>query len=193
MQWKQYYQDRPLSLDSFIGDIWEHRPFLGEIVASAEKHKPILEVGSGSGALCSFLSHLGFQAISIDNEPAVLEIANRNSKSVNAKVTFRRGDAFGLPFPDDSYNVCFSQGFFEHFSNSSIVKLLKEQLRVSGVVLFSVPSFWYPVQDFGNERLMKRDQWLKALKKFKVTKSAYYVGTKGLKSRPSQIFFKIMR
>ncbi|MFQ5761990.1 MAG: class I SAM-dependent methyltransferase [Candidatus Bathyarchaeia archaeon] len=193
MEWRQYYEERRLSLDRYIGNIFDHRPFLTEIVTYAQKEKAMLEVGSGSGALSIFLSHLGFEIISIDNDPAVLDMANRNNKSLNGNVTFMEGNAFNVPFPDDRFDICFSQGFFEHFSDEKMRKLLKEQLRVSRVVIFSVPSFWYPRQDFGNERLIKKSDWLKILYEFKVAKTIYYIGKKGLKTRPSQIFFKVVK
>jgi ubiquinone/menaquinone biosynthesis C-methylase UbiE len=108
-------------------------------------------------------------------------------------VTFKKADAFNLPFDDDSFDVCFSQGFFEHFADDDIRKLLWEQLRVSRKVLFSVPSFWYPRQDFGDERLMKKEDWLRILSEFKVEKASYYSGRKGSEENPSQIYFKVIK
>lgn len=192
MKWNRYYEKRPLSLDRFLGDLFDHKPFLNEVVASAKKEKTMLEVGSGNGALSIFLSHLGFAITSIDNDPGVLDIARRNNKSLNGNVNFRKGDALNLPFPKEKFKVCFSQGFFEHFNDGKICNLLKEQLRVSRNVIFSVPSFWYPRQDFGDERLIKKEDWLTLLRGFTVDKAIYYVG-QGLKTRPSQIFFRVVK
>jgi len=63
MDWQQYYRERPVSLDRFINDIWDHGPFLVEITSAGQKSKEILEVGSGSGALSIFLSHLGYDMV----------------------------------------------------------------------------------------------------------------------------------
>jgi hypothetical protein len=60
-------------------------------------------------------------------------------------------------------------------------------------VLFSVPSFWYPGQDFGDERLMKKEDWLRILSEFKVEKASYYSGRKGSEENPSQIYFKVIK
>jgi ubiquinone/menaquinone biosynthesis C-methylase UbiE len=68
-------------------------------------------------------------------------------------------DAFSLPFPAQSFDVAFTAGFFEHFSDDEIGRLLSEQLRVARRVVFSVPNAAYPSRDFGNERLMSRAQW----------------------------------
>jgi hypothetical protein len=47
----------------------------------------------------------------------------------------------------------------EHFSDEQIGGLVREQLRVSRSVVFSVPSDRYPRQDVGNERLMPPEEW----------------------------------
>ena len=108
-------------------------------------------------------------------------------------MTFKKADAFNLPFDDDSFDVCFSQGFLEHFSDDDIRKLLREQLRVSRKVLFSVPSFWYPRQDFGDERLMKKEDWLRILSEFKLEKASYYGIRKSSEEKPSQVYFKVIK
>ena len=193
MDWKQYYKQRPVSPDRFINDIWDHKPFLVEITSTGRKSKEILEVGSGSGALSVFLSHLGYKVISVDNDEGVLNIAKKNSAYLNGKVTFQKADAYNLPFNNDSFDLCFSQGFFEHFQDEHIRKLLKEQLRVAKVIIFSIPTFWYPKQDFGDERLMKKEECLEILSPFNLEKAVYYAGREGQEAKPSQIYFRVIK
>ena len=193
MNWEKYYRERPVSLERLINDIWEHKSFLVEIISTVQKSKAILEVGSGSGALSVFLSHLGYKIISIDRDEGVLNIARQNSAYLNGKVIFQIADAYNLPFNNDSFDLCFSQGFFEHFDDEGIIKLIQEQLRVAKVIIFSVPTFWYPIQDFGDERLMKKEEWLEILSQFNVEKAVYYTGRKGTETRPSQIYFRIKK
>ncbi|GAI49981.1 unnamed protein product, partial [marine sediment metagenome] len=78
--------------------------------------------------------------------------------------------------------------FFEHFDDANIGKLLREQLRVARMVIFSVPTLWYPRRDFGNERLMEKEDWLRILAGFKVEKAVYYTYAKrpALASRDAQ-------
>lgn len=193
MNWQQYYEERPVSPERFINNIWDHKPFLIEITSSARKNKEILEVGTGSGALSVFLSHLGYKIISIDNDEGVLNIARQNNAYLNGRVSLKKADAYRLPFKGDSFGACFSQGFFEHFNDEDIRELLNEQLRVSKVVIFSVPAFWYFRRDFGDERLMKKEDWLGILSEFNVEKAVYYAGRNGTEANPSQIYFKIKR
>lgn len=190
MDWEQYYKERSLSLERYINNIWAHKPLL---IGVASSGRNILEVATGTGSLSIFLSHLGYNVVSVDNNDGVLKIAQHNNANFRGGVTFKKADAFNLLFDDDTFDVCFSQGFFEHFADDDIRKLLWEQLRVSREVLFSVPSFWYPGQDFGDERLMKKEDWLRILSEFKVEKASYYSGRKGSEENPSQIYFKVIK
>ncbi len=193
MGWGKYFRERSLTLERFMDDTWDHKLFLNEIVSVGHKDKEMLEVGCGNGTHSIFLSRLGYKVISIDNDEEVLNIARQNNASFNGRVTFKKADAYNLPFGDNRFAVCFSQGFFEHFDDHNIKKLLKEQLRVSNVVVFSVPSFYYPDQEFGDERLISREDWLKILSEFAVEKAFYYCCGKGAQAKPSQIYFKLTK
>ena len=193
MGWGKYFRERSLTLERFMDDTWDHKPFLNEIVSVGHKDKEMLEVGCGNGTHSIFLSRLGYKVISIDNDEEVLNIARQNNASFDGRVTFKEADAYNLPFGDNHFAICFSQGFFEHFDDRNIKKLLKEQLRVSNVVVFSVPTFYYPDQEFGDERLISREDWLKILSEFKVDKAVYYCYVKGTQAKPSQIYFELTK
>ena len=171
MDWEQFYKEKPLSLERYINNIWEHKSLLIEVVSNGRN---ILEVATGTGNLSIFLSHFGHNVVSVDNNDGVLKMAQHNCANIKGEVIFKKTDAFNLPFKDDSFDVSFSQGFVEHFADDDIRKLVEEQLRVSRNVLLSVPSFWYPIQDFGDERLMKKEDWMKILSDFKLEKVSYY-------------------
>lgn len=192
MNWEKYYRERSVSLERLINDIWDHKSFLVEITTTGSQNRDILEVGSGSGALSVFLSHVGYKIISIDRDEAVLSIAKQNCAYLDGKVALEIADAYNLPFSNDSFDLGFSQGFFEHFDDEDIRRLLIEQLRVARATVFSVPTFWYPAKDFGNERLMKKEEWLEILSQFNVEKATYYAGRKGTEEKPSQIYFKVI-
>ena len=81
-----------------------------------------------------------------------------------------RGDAHRLPFPDQAFSACFSQGLLEHFADDEVRSMVGEQLRVASVVYASVPSVFYPHVGHrgpglvGNERLLSRAHWLRILR-----------------------------
>ncbi len=88
-------------------------------------------------------------------------VCHAGIKLPNRSCSYAFADAFRLSetFRRDEFEVTFSQRFFEHFSDEDIGKLIREQLTVSPIVIFSVPSKWYGVRDFGNERLMTAGEW----------------------------------
>ncbi len=132
MGWEQYYKERSPSLERYINNIWDHKPLLIEVASGGRN---ILEVATGTGNLSVFLSHLSYNVVSVDNNDGVLKIVQQNIANFKGGVTFKKADAFNLPFDDYSFDVCFSQGFFEHFADDDIRKLLREQLRVSRKVV----------------------------------------------------------
>ena len=119
----------------------------------------VLEVGIGSGAQSALLSHFVKQTVSIDNDDRIMRAALSNLRRYASSVRVLEADAFRLPFKNRSFGVAVSQGLMEHFEDAEISRLLREQLRVSRSVVFSVPSDRYPRQDVGNERLMPPQRW----------------------------------
>jgi ubiquinone/menaquinone biosynthesis C-methylase UbiE len=160
-KWDNFYNKR-ITLKAFLGNYYSYEIF-EEIINT--KPKTILEVGSGTGVMSIFLSHLGYKVTSIDNNKKVLDHAKKNSKKFNGAVKFELGDAFKLKYKEDSFDIIYSQGFFEHFPDLEIKKLLDEQLRVAKkAVIITIPNSNYPIKDFGNERLLPLKYWIKLIK-----------------------------
>lgn len=159
--WAEFY-NKEISLKEFLGNYYSWELF-DQIIKL--KPRKVLEVGSGTGVMSVFLSHLGCEVVSIDNNKKVLELAMRNNRKFNGKVDFRMGDAFDLKFKDKQFDVAYSQGFYEHFNNGDVKRLLNEQLRVAKCVVISVPNKYYPEYDYGNERLMSAKDWVRIFKK----------------------------
>ncbi len=118
-----------------------------------------LEVGTGTATMAALVSFLGIKVTSVDIERPILDQAQITLRRLHSPARLLQADAFNLPFPTRYFDVAFSQGFFEHFQDDEIRALLCEQARVARRVVFSVPNETYGVQDFGNERLMPREQW----------------------------------
>lgn len=171
MNWNKYYQ-APLSLEGLLGNLHGQKEFLVAI-ANLPATK-LLEVGTGSGGMSIFFSWLGRDVTAIDIDPDVIAKAKTEAGRFNGHVSFEVADAFKLPYPDQSFDVVFHQGLFEHFSDDEIHQMINEQLRVARQVVFSVPNQYYPTKDYGNERLMSRAQWEAILAPYKIIRSEYY-------------------
>ena len=173
LHWHDYYETVGVSswLDFAASIIYNERYFLQII-----KTKPysVLEVGTGRGLHAIALSHIVPEVLGIDLDENLVKKAPILNAKFRGSAVFSKMDAFHLGFGQNSFAVCCSQGFFEHFQDSEIVALLDEQLRVAHQVIFSVPSYYYPKKNFGTERLMKLEDWLKIMRKYLV--DVFYYG-----------------
>ena len=127
--------------------IWQLRP------------KRVLEVGTGTGSHSIFLSYFLPQVLSIDLSRPLIERCLQHNRRLRGRAHFSAMDGFRLAFPDGAFDVAFSQGLLEHFEGEEIARLLDEQTRVAQYVVFSVPNRSYGVRDFGDERLLSREEW----------------------------------
>jgi ubiquinone/menaquinone biosynthesis C-methylase UbiE len=173
LHWHDYYETVGVSswLDFAASIIYNERYFLQII-----KTKPysVLEVGTGRGLHAIALSHIVPKVVGIDADECLVEKAPVLNEKFKGRAVFARMDAFHLGFGKNSFSVCCSQGFFEHFEDSEITDLLDEQLRVAPQVIFSVPSYYYTQKNFGNERLIKLEEWLRIMGRYVV--EAFYYG-----------------
>jgi hypothetical protein len=152
-----HFRVETISWPTFLKRNLIHTSLLAAVKERADRG--VLEVGVGSGAQSAALSRSVDRVVSIDNNQRILTAARPNLERFGHGVALIAADAFGLPFPNDTFGVAVSQGLMEHFSDDRIAGLLREQLRVCRSVAFSVPSDRYPRQDVGDERLMPPDRW----------------------------------
>ncbi|MDD5634071.1 MAG: class I SAM-dependent methyltransferase [Candidatus Omnitrophica bacterium] len=100
-----------------------------------------LEVGCGS----SIDSHIiaeetKAEMFGIDISEKAVEVARELDKFFDHGVVVKQGDALKLDFPDNLFDVVFSQGLLEHMPDP--LAALREQLRVvrhGGVLIINVP------------------------------------------------------
>lgn len=94
----------------------------------AEKRGKALEVGCGRGSLSSYFADDGWNVTLLDYSSAVLETAQRIFEQNGHTAKFTSGDANSLPFPENSFDVTYSIGLFEHFEDVRLP--ISESLRV---------------------------------------------------------------
>jgi SAM-dependent methyltransferase len=62
-------------------------------------------------------------------------------------VRYVQGDACALPFPDDAFDVVFSNAVIEHVGDRERQRaFVSEALRVGGRVFLTTPNRWFPVE-----------------------------------------------
>ena len=167
--WSHFY--RSFSIEDHVYNLSRHRFLLSRI--TVKKPRRVLEVGSGSGSLSIFLSTLGLSVVSVDNDYDVLIKAKQNCKKFHGKVEFVLANALAPLRLKDVFDISFSQGVAEHFTNRQIRLFVANQLAVSRCVILSVPNCYY-YRSFGDERLMTCRQWARVLASFNIREIRYY-------------------
>ena len=172
--------------------------FLKLVIKYSKNSKPVLECGSGTGKFSAYLASLGLDVYAIDLEYAMVEQAKELSNKVSPEnpVKVLQGDIRKIPFTDNFFSVTHSSGVFEHYSDSEIVEIINEQLRVSDACIFSVPTPYFEKKMLGNERFMKRKEWRKIISKSNakiIKETGYHYKTLGKRiidilKKPKRIF-----
>jgi ubiquinone/menaquinone biosynthesis C-methylase UbiE len=139
--------------------------FLNLVIKYSKSGKPVLECGAGTGKFSAYLASLGINSYAMDIETAMIEQAKELSDKVspNNPVKVLQGDIRNIPFDNKFFSVTHSSGVLEHYNDSEIVAIINEQLRVSDVCVFSVPTSYFEKKMLGNERFMLRKEWRKII------------------------------
>jgi ubiquinone/menaquinone biosynthesis C-methylase UbiE len=105
----------------------------------------ILEVGAGTGRDSFMFSNDDVALFLLDYSKQSLKII-KSGLPPQSRAYPVGGDAFGLPFPDESFDVVFHQGLLEHFRKPQARNLLLENIRVlkpHGLLIVDVPQRWH--------------------------------------------------
>ena len=97
-----------------------------ETLSKLKADAKILDVGCGGGFLSNFLSEKGFSVTGLDLSKESLEVAKLCNHGGQAHYVY--GDAYKLPFEDQSFDSVTCMDFLEHVSEPALV--LKEIARV---------------------------------------------------------------
>ncbi len=118
----------------------ENNPTVLAIKPYIKEGMSILEVGSGTGELISYLQFtfpkiktfgLDFSSVSISN-------STMNSQKFNIPVAFAEGDIQNMSFPDNTFDIVYGDQVLAHLS--SVDDALREIYRVTkvgGIVAFT--------------------------------------------------------
>ncbi len=99
--------------------------------------KRVLEIACGTGRFSVMLAEHGAEVVSLDISAPMLQRGREKAarSGVRNDVSFIRGDAARLPFPDESFDAVFAIRFFHLAPTPG--RFLEEMRRVSNeVVLF---------------------------------------------------------
>lgn len=169
--WGEFYEPADINHE-YTHQAEVHRPFLERILELQPRR--VLEAGCGTAVMSAYLAGRGVETVAIDLDPDVIRRASVNLASLGTETTFLRGDIFRMPFSRGTFDVVFSQGVAEHFTDGAVQAMVEAGLSVGSTVLLSVPSRYYHSRDFGDERLLTDGQWAAMLKGSGIVRSQYY-------------------
>ena len=117
-----------------------HESLYGMIQSCCSKPAKILDVGCGPGWSDLYLASMGYEVMGIDNEPALIELANSHARKFQIPVKFEVADAFNLSSYHNQFDLVYSCGVLEHFDRDVTIKLLKEQAKCASYILIQIPT-----------------------------------------------------
>lgn len=161
--WGELYQqaygatDRAMNGEDFseslcdLDRLFRHRRHLAaeEMPVDSLKGKRVLEIGSGAGAHSAYFSLKGAEVCSMDlTLDRVLATARKfELLSGNGRGFSVQGDAEQLPFPEDSFDIVYSNGVIHHTPRTEqALKEIHRVLKPSGravIMLYARDSFYF--------------------------------------------------
>lgn len=149
----QYYQDKVSNKKKLIKIIIKQLPENGTV----------LEAGCGTGVLTTYLATQGFRSYGIDNEFQMINLARIIAKEISStmKPTFEVKSIFDLAYSEKYFDLIFSSGVLEHFSDTKIVETLSKQLYCARHVVVLIPTQYFDDSEamHGDERFLPLRKW----------------------------------
>ena len=103
------------------------------------KDRNILEIGSGKGALVSYLSKKGYRITGTDISLLALRVAVKN----DPQNQYLGADGFDLPFKNNTFDLVLSFDVFEHIPDTDKhLEEVKRVLKPNGYYLVQTPNKW---------------------------------------------------
>lgn len=189
MSWYEVYLkdiEKKGNLDFYVKDKIKNKKVLIELIKKYSLNKKIIESGSGTGVLSTYMASLDFNVVGIDIDKKILELSKKIAKEYDSKnkPVFIKKSIFELDYSNNEFDVSFSNGVLEHFTDKEIVKTLTQQMSIAKFVIFGIPTKYFKQSEamYGDERYMDFSFWRKLIKeangKILEEKSMHYMDLK---------------
>jgi SAM-dependent methyltransferase len=156
LSWSKFYESR-LDENYYRYICKRYSPFIEEIKQLLRPRDVVVELGCGIGSITRAVLDskplCKFRCTDINQEMLRLTAKNK----LKNRVLFYQIDMtqdYSLPA-----KVAFSHGVLEHLSNQQIRDAINIQKKQYKYLIHYVPSYKYVTQSFGDERLLRSEQW----------------------------------
>lgn len=151
------------SISNYVNDKIKAKKNLIDLIKKYSPNKKIIEAGSGTGILSTYLASLGFDSVAIDIDKDILNLSKKIAKEYGAKnkPKFMIDSILKLNYKNKEFDVSFSNGVLEHFSDKEIIKTIKKQLKIANTVIVGIPTKYFDDNEamYGDERFLKLKFW----------------------------------
>lgn len=137
--------------------------FVADVV-DLSLYRNVIDIGCGTGALCSVLNQMGLRVTGVDYARKMLDIAKR--KTSGEGIHFLEGSVLEkLPFGDNSFEISIASYVAHGLELDDRKKMYEEMARISSQLVI--------IYDYNNKRSMLTDfvEWLERGDYFNFIKS----------------------
>jgi ubiquinone/menaquinone biosynthesis C-methylase UbiE len=96
---------------------WDYKNRLIDWIASEYRNGTLLEVGCGLGQDLAKFAGRGLAVTAMDLAQSVASMASKHLAAYGLRGSILQGDAQALSFPDNTFDVVYSCGVFQHIPN----------------------------------------------------------------------------
>ncbi len=157
------------TISNYINDKIKTKKNLINLITKYSKNKKIIESGSGTGVLSTYLASIGFDSLAIDIDKDILKLSKDIAKQYNSKnkPKFKLDSILDLDYNKNEFDVSFSNGVLEHFSDKEIITTLKKQMKIAKFVIVGIPTKYFDDKEamYGDERFLEIKYWRELIKK----------------------------
>lgn len=166
MSWYEVYLkdiEKKGTLENYVDDKIKNKKVLINLIKKYSKKNKLIESGSGTGVLSTYMASLGYDVTGIDIEENILKLSKKIAKNYNSKnkPNFQKKNIFELNYRKNTFDVSFSNGVLEHFTDEQIIDTLKQQMKIAEIVIFGIPTKYFNQEEamYGDERYMSYKFW----------------------------------
>lgn len=172
------------TMSNYVNDKIKNKKVLIDLIKKYSPNKKVIEAGSGTGILSTYLASIGFNSLAIDIDKEILNLSKKISKEYNSnnKPKFKIDSILELDYKENEFDVSFSNGVLEHFNDEEIILTLQKQMYIAKTVIVGIPTKYFDPEEamYGDERFMSFAFWRKIIDdaggKIIEEKSCHYMG-----------------
>lgn len=155
---EKYFDDKIKTKERFIN-----------LIKKYSSRNKVIEVGCGTGIISTFIASQGYDVLSIDIDSKILGLASKiaNDYKSDIKPKFKKDSLLCLNYKHNEFDVAFSNGVLEHFTDDEIIETLNKQSYIAEYVVFGIPTKYFNKSEamYGDERYLKLNYWRKLIEK----------------------------